>query len=445
MPNTRSKSRQPLTEVDLFGQNSMSSDEKQKNVKNEEIHEGEMNIPSLIVNSQNTNIESTTMNASQSAISSVKKFRNSQLDDAMLFLKTFEKAMLVAKIRDSEIKIHWFGTRLAEEAREWFQDYYLLDEDNNWDKCKDEFLSIFKKKVDRSVDLLIEMAEIKQKTWIGESVESYSICIRKLYNQYNVQPEVIPMSEKQKITYFIKGINPDLIESLKMKFASRDGYSKSATFSEVLEYALFIEENAQISMEAAEKNAIMEERTTQESHPLHIGAVAVERVEKNSVKQFFRPRKGRTLIEVDKELMELKNSVESFQTQNQQHVERMNFFTASMNAAVKHLTDSVKELNGKWEYNRTAIQSQESASPLPPFQPWPSKFKRPYYKTRMPTCYSCGELGHISPRCNASEEKKKAYKENWNSIHDGVSTGVGGNAQHGQSDQNFRRVHQHLL
>src|SRR3954469_24139932 len=86
--------------------------------------EEEMSVPRVIVNTQQTNIEGSNMTAAQSALSSVKKFQNSQSGDALSFIKLFERAMGIMKVRDDAMKIHWLGTRLTAEASDWFSDYY---------------------------------------------------------------------------------------------------------------------------------------------------------------------------------------------------------------------------------------------------------------------------------------------------------------------------------
>lgn len=415
--NTRSSSSTPDNNMSQKSETLFGDVKFERNVEEEK----ELNVSSLTVKANNANIESTTMNASASALSNVKRFRNSRSGDAASFILKFEKSMTVGKVKDDNLKIHWFGTRLIGEGQEWFEDWYENDTLESWDICKNDFLSVFKRKVDRSVDIMVELAQIRQATWKDETVEAYGIRIRRLFNEFNKQPEVVTLSEKQKVSYFVRGLNPDLIEFVKIKFATREGYTNDVTFSQVMEFAQFTEENARLSHQGIERNSEIEEGQKDEvEHVHHIGAIKLNQTGAGVTQQ--TRRKGRTLFEVDRDLNDLKKMVGSMQEDfkvQKKHNETMEDFAITIKTAIRNLIDSQKQLTSSLEYCRNGVQcsgvSQEDViEEQKKVSPWPSKTKV-IYKNKSysspPICYACGIEGHIAPRCQSSEEMKKNYRD----------------------------------
>ena len=418
-----------------------------------------MSVPRVIVNTQQTNIEGSNMTAAQSALSSVKKFQNSRSGDALSFIKLFERAMGIMKVKDDAMKIHWLGTRLTAVAFDWFSDYYESNDSDVWEHCKAEFLSTFKRKVDRSVDILIQLAQIRQATWEGETVESYGIRIRRRFNDYDKQPEVVKLSEKQKVSYFVRGLNPDLTEFVKTKFATRDGYSDDVRYSEVLEHSQFVEENARQSHESAAMNMEKEEQLEDEIDKVHIGAIKVNSGgnSRGQNEHFKAPvsgssdsgsaRKGRTLAQVDKDVSDIKNSLEAFKSEQRAHNDRMQDYVSVFNTAVRNMTENYKQLESKLDYlrpnglnsNSSHDSNQKEESDRQQQPPWPSKPRR---FSPPPICYSCGVKGHISPHCPASEMEKQAYKKRMASWQE-PRAGFGGanlisDGPHAERQGNFR-------
>ena len=105
-------------------------------------------------------------------------------------------------------------------------------------------MKVYDKTAVRPKDVIMRLMNIRQRVEENESIQSLSIRITHLFNEYK-QTMKKCLSNQEKIEYFIESLFPSYKEQLNNLYQSADGVSYGDyTFNDVLATASKLERNA---------------------------------------------------------------------------------------------------------------------------------------------------------------------------------------------------------
>lgn len=179
-----------------------------------------------------------------SVLSSIPTFRGAKDEHAKRFMKDFEEALDLANLTSDKHRKYYFKTKLRGLPAEWYETIRDDDEYKSWDAVKNSFLRQFDKTTLRPKDIIMRLMSIRQNTQEDESIQSLSIRITQLFNEYK-QTMKADLKREEKVEYFIEALFPSYKEQLNNQYQNADGTCyNECTFDEVLATALKLERNA---------------------------------------------------------------------------------------------------------------------------------------------------------------------------------------------------------
>ena len=187
----------------------------------------------------------TSARVGLSVLSSIPSFSGAKDEQARRFMKDFEEALDLANLTSDKHRKYYFKTKLKGLPAEWYETTRDSDEYKKWDAVKKAFLLQFDKTTQRPKDVIMRLMSIRQNAQENESIQSLSIRITQLFNEYK-QAMKMNLKQEEKVEYFIEALFPSYKEHLNNQYQNADGtdYVK-CTFDEVLATALKLERNAQ--------------------------------------------------------------------------------------------------------------------------------------------------------------------------------------------------------
>ena len=179
-----------------------------------------------------------------SVLASISTFGGETGEQAKRFMTDFEEALDLANISVDKFKKFHFKSKLRGLPAEWYETTRDDESFTTWESVKKAFIHQFDKAALRPKDVIMKLMNIRQDVEKDESIQSLSIRITQLFNEYK-QTMGKSLSVQEKIEYFIEALFPSYKEQLNNQYQSADGagYPK-CTWEEVLATALKLERNA---------------------------------------------------------------------------------------------------------------------------------------------------------------------------------------------------------
>ena len=187
-----------------------------------------------------------------SVLSSIPTFSGLKDEQARRFMKDFEEALDLANLTSDKHRKYYFKTKLKGLPAEWYETTRDSEEYKKWDSVKKAFLHQFDKTTLRPKDVIMRLMSIRQNAQEDESIQSLSIRITHLFNEYK-ETMKIDLKREEKVEYFIEALFPSYKEQLNNQYQNADGTAyDECTFDEVLATALKLERNARAYEEDVE-------------------------------------------------------------------------------------------------------------------------------------------------------------------------------------------------
>ena len=186
----------------------------------------------------------TSARVGLSMLSSIPSFSGTKDEQARRFMKDFEEALDLTNLTSDKHRKYCFKTKLRGLPAEWYETTRDNDEYKSWDSVKKAFLYQFDKTTLRPKDVIMRLMTIRQDVQKDESIQSLSIRITQLFNEYK-QTMKTDLKPEEKVEYFIEALFPSYKEQLNNQYqnAFRTEYIE-CTFDEVLATAEKLERNA---------------------------------------------------------------------------------------------------------------------------------------------------------------------------------------------------------
>ena len=174
-----------------------------------------------------------------SLLESIPTFSGAEHENAKAFIGQLQEAFALMNVKVDKIKIYFLKSKLRGLPLQWLETIrYSL-----WNEVKDEFLQQFHKVTLRPKDVMMRLMTIKQNAEGDESVQSLSIRLNQLFNDYE-QVMGKPLPEADRVEYFVESLFPSLKEQLRNQYQSERLTYDNCTFGEVLNTSLKLERNA---------------------------------------------------------------------------------------------------------------------------------------------------------------------------------------------------------
>ena len=159
-------------------------------------------------------------------------------------MKDFEEALDLTNLTSDKHRKYYFKTKLRGLPAEWYETTRDNDEYKSWDSVKKAFLYQFDKTTLRPKDVIMRLMTIRQDVQKDESIQSLSIRITQLFNEYK-QTMKTDLKPEEKVEYFIEALFPSYKEQLNNQYQNAFGTEYvECTFDEVLATAEKLERNA---------------------------------------------------------------------------------------------------------------------------------------------------------------------------------------------------------
>jgi hypothetical protein len=119
-----------------------------------------------------------------SVLASISTFSGLKDEQARRFINDFEEALDLANIESDKYKKFHFKTKLRGLPAEWYETTRNEEKYRTWDSLKASFLQQFERTIFRPKDVVMRLMNIKQNVENNESIQSLSIRITHLFNDY---------------------------------------------------------------------------------------------------------------------------------------------------------------------------------------------------------------------------------------------------------------------
>ena len=183
----------------------------------------------------------TSARVGLSVMSSIPSFSGAKNEQARRFMKDFEEALDLANLISDKHCKYYFKTKLKGLPAEWYETTRDSDEYKTWDSVKEAFLHQFDKMTLRPKDVIMRLMSIRQNAQEDESVQSLSIRITQLFNEYK-QTMRTDLKPEEKVEYFIEALFPSYKEQLNNQYQNVAGTEyEECMFDEVLATAQKLE------------------------------------------------------------------------------------------------------------------------------------------------------------------------------------------------------------
>ncbi len=180
------------------------------------------------------------------AVRFVSLFDDFQNQSGRIFIDELETAFEIGGIVEDKLKKFLFKLKLRGLPSEWYETIRDDEEYKIWDCIKVAFLQQFDRTKLKPKDVMMRLMNIRQSVEKNESIQSLSIRIMHLFNDYK-QIMRNCLTEQEKIEYFIESLSPSYKKQLNNLYQSADGVSYLiCTFNDVLATALKLERNARV-------------------------------------------------------------------------------------------------------------------------------------------------------------------------------------------------------
>lgn len=174
-----------------------------------------------------------------SLLESIPPFSGAEHENASAFIGKLQEAFAVLNVKNDKIKLYFLRSKLRGLPLQWLETIkYTL-----WGEVKNEFVQQFHKVAVRPKDVMMRLMTIKQDPESDESVQSLSIRLKQLFNDYE-QVMGKPLAEADRVEYLVESLFPSLKEQLRNQYQSERLTYDDCTFDEVLRTALKLERNA---------------------------------------------------------------------------------------------------------------------------------------------------------------------------------------------------------
>jgi len=167
------------------------------------------------------------MNGNNIALNTNVYFSGLKGESARQFIEELEESFDMDNVKEDKYKKYYFKKKLRGLPSNWYE--HIIKNDKtyaNWDDVKSAFLDQFDKNIIRPKDVMAKLMNIKQNADEDEYIESLSIRIACLFNEYE-EATGKPLDEMEKIEYFIDSLYPALKEQLNNLYENENnkGYA----------------------------------------------------------------------------------------------------------------------------------------------------------------------------------------------------------------------------
>ena len=350
-----------------------------------------------------------------SVLDSIPTFSGFEDEQAKRFIMDFEEALDLLSISSDKFKKFNFKMKLRGLPSEWYETIRDDEEYKKWECVKVAFLEQFNHKKLKPKDVLMRLMNIKQSVEEKESIQSLSIRITHLFNDYK-QIMKICLKEQEKVEYFIESLFPSYKEKLNNQYQSADAVSYiNCTFNDVLATALKLERNARVFEEDIKK-------FTSGVSQLQINAV--HKAVNSTTELEEKEVKFNKIAEEDTFEIEIQNAQDIKKIQKEQVI--MKDQLEAVTTALQNLGDEMKLMRLSIENLRyESVDCPDTINPRynhcsnPPFKHTDSRnfnnysFAKRYDDPRLynaprtndgrlqGSCYKCGGKGHYGNACRA--------------------------------------------